>query len=177
VAKTIVLVTHDIDEAIKVGDRVAVFNQGGVLEQFAPPAELLTVPASPFVERFLGGERGLRRLGLSRVRDLIYGTGPVVSPNVDPDHGRAVADKAGTGFVVVLDGQHLLGWLWADELAAGGARPRPRPFRAVVSPDTAVREALDVIVLSRTRVAVVVDPDGGYQGMVTVDDIAEGLAR
>jgi osmoprotectant transport system ATP-binding protein len=176
VAKTVVLVTHDIDEAIKVGDRVAVFSQGGVLEQFAAPAELLTNPATPFVERFLGGERGLRRLGLSRVRDLVYGLGPVVGPGAELADGRAAADKAGTEFVVVVDGDDLLGWLWTDELAGGTARPQPHPFRAVVSPDTVVREALDVIVMSRTRVAVVVDDEGGYRGMVTVDDIAEGLA-
>jgi osmoprotectant transport system ATP-binding protein len=176
VAKTIVIVTHDIDEAIKLGDRVAVFNQGGVLEQYCPPGELLTSPASPFVEHFLGGERGLRRLGLARVRELVYGLGPVVAPDVSPRDGRAEADKCGTEFVVVLDGSRLLGWLWADELGEVASRRQPRPFRAVVSSDTAVREALDGIVLSRTRVAVVVD-DGVYQGMVTVDDISEGLTR
>ena len=176
-AKTIVLVTHDIDEAIKLADRVAVFNVGGVLEQYAPPAELLSRPASPFVEQFLGRERGLRRLALSRVRDLVYGIGPVVPRDVDADSGRAAADKAGTEFVVVVDDQRLLGWLWVEELERGSSRPEPRPFRVVVSPDTAVREALDVIVLSRTRIAVVVDGEGTYRGMVTVDDIAEGLAR
>ena len=176
VAKTIVVVTHDIDEAVKLGDRVAVFNQGGVLEQYCPPDELLSEPASPFVEQFLGAERGLRRLALSAVRDLVYGFGPVVAPHVSPSDARAQADKSGTDFVVVVDGHRLLGWWWVDEIAGPPGRPEPRPFRAVVDPDTAVREALDVIVLSRTRVAAVVD-DGAYRGMVTVDDISEGLAR
>ena len=61
-AKTILFVTHDIDEAIKMGDLVAVFRAGGVVEQFGPPAEILAAPASPFVARFVGADRGLKRL-------------------------------------------------------------------------------------------------------------------
>jgi osmoprotectant transport system ATP-binding protein len=61
---TIVFVTHDIDEAIKLGDRIAMFASGGHLAQYATPAELLSNPASPFVAEFLGGERTLRRLAL-----------------------------------------------------------------------------------------------------------------
>ena len=69
-AKTIVFVTHDIDEAIKLGDLVAVLQVGGVLAQFGPPSEILANPASPFVARFVGADRGLKRLSLTRVRDL-----------------------------------------------------------------------------------------------------------
>ncbi len=73
--KTIVFVTHDIDEAIKLGDRVVVLNVGGVVEQNASPAELLARPASPFVERFVGAQRGLRRLSLIRVGDVALDRG------------------------------------------------------------------------------------------------------
>ena len=69
-AKTILFVTHDIDEAIKMGDLVAVMEVGGRLAQFAPPAEILASPASEFVARFVGADRGLKRLSLSRVGDL-----------------------------------------------------------------------------------------------------------
>jgi osmoprotectant transport system ATP-binding protein len=68
--KTIVFVTHDIDEAVKMADRIAILNVGGVLEQYAPPAEILRAPANEFVTGFVGGERGIRRLGLIRVRDV-----------------------------------------------------------------------------------------------------------
>jgi osmoprotectant transport system ATP-binding protein len=67
--KTIVFVTHDIDEAVRIGDRVALLSQGGVLEQYARPVELLAHPASPFVAQFLGEGRMVRRLALLRVRD------------------------------------------------------------------------------------------------------------
>jgi osmoprotectant transport system ATP-binding protein len=76
VRKTIVFVTHDIDEAIKLADRVALLDVGGVLAQFGAPDELLRAPASPFVERFLGKERALRRLALKRVADAPLGALP-----------------------------------------------------------------------------------------------------
>jgi len=69
-AKTILFVTHDIDEAIKMGDLVAVMQVGGVLAQFGPPADVLASPASDFVARFVGADRGLKRLSLTRVGDL-----------------------------------------------------------------------------------------------------------
>jgi osmoprotectant transport system ATP-binding protein len=73
--KTIVFVTHDVDEAIKMADRVAILNVGGVLEQLAPPAEVLRAPASEFVARFVGTERSLKRLSLILVRDLTLAPG------------------------------------------------------------------------------------------------------
>jgi osmoprotectant transport system ATP-binding protein len=68
--KTIVFVTHDVDEAIKLGDRVVLMNVGGVVEQAAPPAELLARPANDFVKQFIGARRGLRRLSLIKVTDV-----------------------------------------------------------------------------------------------------------
>jgi osmoprotectant transport system ATP-binding protein len=82
--KTIVFVTHDVDEAIKMGDRMAILNVGGVLEQLAPPADVLRAPANDFVARFVGTERSLKRLSLIRVRDL------------DLDHPEASAGTTAT---------------------------------------------------------------------------------
>ncbi|HKG04335.1 MAG TPA: ABC transporter ATP-binding protein [Conexibacter sp.] len=70
VKKTIVFVTHDIDEAIKLGDRIAILREGGVLAQYAPPDELLAAPADDFVAQFVGVDRGLKRLALSRLVDV-----------------------------------------------------------------------------------------------------------
>ena len=70
IAKTILFVTHDIDEAIKMGDLVAVFQTGGILAQFGTPLEILAAPASEFVARFVGQDRGLKRLSLLRVSDV-----------------------------------------------------------------------------------------------------------
>jgi osmoprotectant transport system ATP-binding protein len=85
--KTVVFVTHDIDEAIKMGDRIAVMQEGGVLAQYAKPAELLMQPANEFVEDFVGADRALKRLALQRVRDVTLlpardgATGPEIAPD------------------------------------------------------------------------------------------------
>jgi osmoprotectant transport system ATP-binding protein len=70
IRKTVIFVTHDIDEAIKMGDRIAILHQGGVLAQYATPDELLASPANEFVERFVGADRGLKRLALRRVSEI-----------------------------------------------------------------------------------------------------------
>ena len=70
IRKTVIFVTHDIDEAIKMGDRIAILHQGGVLAQYATPDELLASPANEFVERFVGADRGLKRLSLRRVSEI-----------------------------------------------------------------------------------------------------------
>jgi osmoprotectant transport system ATP-binding protein len=85
--KTVVFVTHDIDEAIKVGDRIAVMQEGGVLAQYATPAELLMHPANAFVEDFVGADRALKRLSLQRVRelDLLPARDGAGGPPIAPD--------------------------------------------------------------------------------------------
>lgn len=110
VRKTIVFVTHDIDEAIKLADQVALLDVGGVLAQFGPPDELLRAPASPFVEQFLGNERALRRLALRRVADAALGPVPNTRdgiPTVSHNAGLREALDAlvaqGVPTVIVVD--------------------------------------------------------------------------
>ncbi|MFL5840114.1 MAG: ABC transporter ATP-binding protein, partial [Thermoleophilaceae bacterium] len=80
IRKTVVFVTHDIDEALKMGDRIAVMKEGGHLAQYAAPQELLERPADEFVESFVGADRGLKELALHRVRELELGPVRVGSP-------------------------------------------------------------------------------------------------
>ncbi|HYF45332.1 MAG TPA: ABC transporter ATP-binding protein, partial [Acidimicrobiales bacterium] len=176
VRKTIVLVTHDIDEAIKLGDQIAVLNVGGVLEQAAPPEEMLRAPANEFVADFLGQERGLKRLGLLTVDEAELVEGPVVPADADADAARQVMAEHKVDWVGVVDRERLLGWVSAANLnGTTMGEAELRPFAATVSPDAALREALDVIVGAQTRVAVVEDADDRYLGMLTIEQIAGGL--
>src|SRR3990170_921835 len=109
--KTIVFVTHDIDEAIKMADRIAMLNVGGVLEQFAPPERILREPANAFVEEFVGAERGLKRLALIKVADIDVDQGPVISPGDDPELARNVIRELGFGWASVIEDGELLGWV------------------------------------------------------------------
>jgi osmoprotectant transport system ATP-binding protein len=179
VHKTIVLVTHDIDEAIKLGDCIALLQVGGVLAQFGPPADVLRSPANDFVRRFLGEERALKRMALLKVSDVELGSGPVVAVDSSPDEARTVMKQHGVDWVGLRDGERLLGWVWASDLDSTSqlGHLTPQRFAAWVTPDTALREALDVIVDSRTRVAVVLDGADRYLGMLTIDEIAEGMMK
>jgi osmoprotectant transport system ATP-binding protein len=179
VRKTVVLVTHDTDEAIKLADRIAILNVGGVLEQYAPPAELLRHPANAFVESFLGQERALRRMALLTVADADPQRGSVVAASATAEEVRAFMAERHLEWVGVVDGDRLLGWL-DDEIlgrspTAGAAGPRP--FATQVNASTGLREALDQIVQSATRVAVVRDAHDRYVGMVTIEDIAKAMER
>lgn len=115
VRKTIVFVTHDIDEAIKLGDRVALLSTGGVLQQYASPAELLARPASAFVESFLGEARMVRRLSLIRLRDVALMPVNGAAPATHVDAGGTLRDaldavlRSGDGSVAVVDGDRVLG--------------------------------------------------------------------
>jgi osmoprotectant transport system ATP-binding protein len=189
VHKTIVIVTHDIDEAVKLADRVAIMNVGGILEQYATPDELLSAPADAFVASFLGRERGLRRLALRAVSDITPIEGPALPQDATIDQALAKMTQFGTPWVAVVDGTHLLGWVGRDviERARTAAAARkvalgdlPREsFVSRVSPSTPLREALDVIVNARSRMAVVVDDTDldqpAYLGMITIDEVAGGL--
>jgi osmoprotectant transport system ATP-binding protein len=129
VRKTIVLVTHDIDEAVRMGDRIAVLSQGGTLQQYAPPAELLSAPANDFVREFIGSDRGIKRLTVTPIP-----VDALTEPGIEDDETPAVPADAslrdalaalldgGTGRVVVTgaDGRPL-GVLTPTAIALAGA--------------------------------------------------------
>ena len=175
--KTIVFVTHDIDEAIKMSDRMAILNVGGVIEQHAPPEEILRQPANAFVKDFVGFERGLKRLALVRVAGIEVENGPVVAPGATPDQALAAMERSGFDWVSVVDGGELLGWVDRDMLegqrTVGDAGPRR--FSAYVTADSSLREALDSIVSSRTQVAVVVTEGQRYRGILTLDRVSREI--
>ena len=118
--KTVIFVTHDVDEAIKMADRIAILQRGGVLAQYDTPAAILANPASEFVERFVGADRGLKRLSLGRVRDLEV---------IEPVIVHAGEDRAGVRRR--LDGAEPLHYalLVDDDGPAAGLDRRARPRR------------------------------------------------
>jgi osmoprotectant transport system ATP-binding protein len=175
--KTTVFVTHDIDEAIKMADRIAILNVGGVLEQYATPEEILRAPANDFVERFVGPERGLKRLALMKVSDIGVEEGPAVSSSSSAEEALKVMDTSGFEWVSVVDDGELRGWV--DRAALQGADrvgdAEARKFSAYVTKDSTLRKALDSIVTSRTNVAVVASEGQRYLGILTIERISREI--
>jgi osmoprotectant transport system ATP-binding protein len=177
--KTIVFVTHDIDEAIKMADRIAILNTSAVVEQFAPPAQILRKPANPFVERFVGAERGLKRLALIKVAEIQVEDGPVVPPDASMDDAEREMLRSGFDWTSVVDRGELLGWVNRSMLdgAAHVGEAGPRPFSAHVTVNHSLRQALDSIVTSSTNVAVVVDGANRYVGILTLNRLSQEVAQ
>jgi osmoprotectant transport system ATP-binding protein len=175
--KTIVLVTHDIDEAIILGDRIAILNVGGILEQFDAPGEILTRPANSFVESILGRDRGIKRLSLLPIAGVDLEPGPVVAPGASAQDARSVMEHYGTDWFGIADGETMVGWHWASDLTdAVVPTTGARSFSSQLRRGDSLRDALDVIVTSHTRAAPVFDGDR-YVGMLTAESIAAELAR
>ena len=179
VHKTIVFVTHDIDEAITMGDRIAILSEGGVLEQFDTPEAILADPANDFVADFLGGERGLKQLALMTVTDVRADPGPVARPGDSRVRAREIAAGAGTGWVVVVghDG-YLRGWLDLDEIDEEVPADGLSRFSLRLKATDTLRTALDAMVTSRTGVAVRVraEDDGDrYEGILTQEILTAEL--
>jgi osmoprotectant transport system ATP-binding protein len=178
IAKTILFVTHDIDEAIKMGDLVAVFQQGGKVAQFGTPAELLARPASEFVARFVGADRGLKRLSLSRVRDL--GMHPAVvgrigEPAADARR-RAMLDPF--PYLLIVNAEdHPLGWLRDAEIPGDGVLDEAMaiPMSPLISVETTLKDALSMMLDADVQAGIVVDRGGRLVGLVTLEAIAAFL--
>jgi osmoprotectant transport system ATP-binding protein len=176
--KTIVLVTHDIEEAIKVGDLVALFRPHGTLAQVAPPQELLAAPADDYVAGFVGFDRGIRGLSFVPADRLVLDSDPLLPA----DATVAAARSSGQEWICVTDADRRpVGWVAPVTL---GALPGDTPLSQVqtqpvghvftVGADS-LRAALDAAVLSPAGQAVGVDADGRVLGVATFDQLRAAI--
>ncbi|MDT7555710.1 MAG: osmoprotectant transport system ATP-binding protein [Pseudonocardiales bacterium] len=176
--KTIVFVTHDIDEAIKLGDKVAVFRVGGILAQYDEPGALLARPADDFVDNFVGRDRGYRGLGFRSGDGLPVGELHTVAVG---SSSAAVRAEVGHGWALVLDAaKRPQGWLRVADLPAGDGPISADGLVAGGSlynteSDT-LRGALDAALSSPSGLGVAVDAAGAVVGSVTADDVLRALA-
>jgi osmoprotectant transport system ATP-binding protein len=181
--KTVVLVTHDVEEAIKVGDLVAVFRPGGHLAQVDTPERLLGAPVDDYVQDFVGFDRGIRRLSFFPAAGLELETETVLPASTTAANAVAIAKRAGEPWVLVTDSGRggPLGWaaladleLHPAESALGDMRLAPvgHSFR----PDSdSLRAALDATILSRTERAVAVDDAGQVLGTTSYERLRDAI--
>ncbi|MEC5192589.1 MULTISPECIES: ABC transporter ATP-binding protein [unclassified Arthrobacter] len=165
-AKTIVFVTHDIDEATVLGDKVAVFGVGGRLAQYAAPEEILRAPASDFVASFVGRDRGFRHLAFSPSDGVTVHPARTTTPGELQQGGNV----SGEWQLVVDDAMRPLGWSGPGD--GSGTVPGGSLFR---KGDT-LRRALDAALSSPSGLGVAVDADGQVAGVITAEEVLAVIA-
>jgi osmoprotectant transport system ATP-binding protein len=173
--KTIVFVTHDIDEAVKLGDAIAVFGTGGTLQQYAAPARLLSNPANDFVADFIGSDRGYRLMQFFSAKTLrLQPVRTVTEDELDvlylaPDEWRLVTRGDGSPFGWIdADGtdRYREGHSLYDSVTAGGS---------LFHPDGTLRAALDAALSSPSGIGVAVDVDGAVVGGAPAEDVVDEM--
>ena len=177
-AKTIVFVTHDIDEAIKMGDLVAVMRLGGHLAQFAPPAEILANPASDFVAQFVGADRGLKRLSLTTLRGLELRPAIVARAGDAAAEARARILADPFPYLLLVDAVNRpIGWLNQGNVPQTGTltEDMAEAESPVLGLRTTLKDALSQLLAADVMAAVVVDEEERVLGLVTVEQIAAAL--
>jgi osmoprotectant transport system ATP-binding protein len=171
VKKTVVFVTHDVDEAVKLGDRIAVMRQGGYLEQYAAPADILGAPATDFVADFVGADRGLKRLTVTRIDLSTLEQPPQVRPGASAEEVRAAVIGTDSRWAVVVDAdQRLHGYVAADR--PGDVRRLP----AWVDANSTLKDALGEMLLSDAAWVAVLDGER-YLGIMSPNALVSAFRQ
>lgn len=178
--KTIVFVTHDIDEAIKMGDRIAILREGSEIAQLDTPENILTEPADDFVESFLGSGAILKGLTLKKVRDIELQPITTLKAPVLRDKAIKSINENNDTFAILLDhNDHPLRWL--DERALNRTNQpiekSGRPIAVFIQPEDTLQDALSAMLQSSVGMSVVVDRRGKYLGCCTIESLAKLLVH
>lgn len=178
--KTIVFVTHDIDEAIKMGDRIAILREGSEIAQLDTPENILTEPADDFVESFLGSGAILKGLTLKKVRDIQLQPITTLKAPVLRDKAIQSINENNDSFAILLDhNDHPLRWL--DERALNRTNQpiekSGRPIAVFIQPEDTLQDALSAMLQSSVGMSVVVDRRGKYLGCCTIESLAKLLVH
>jgi osmoprotectant transport system ATP-binding protein len=176
VRKTVVFVTHDIEEAIKLGTRIAILDVGGVLQQYDTPAELLAHPANPMVADFVGADRALKRLKVTRIPLDGVTVPPKVAPSASLEEARAVMVREGTDWLAVVDESGALrGEITAADVdGTGVVSAHARRVEAWINVDDSLEAALAATLLTESGRVAVVDGER-FLGILTPDAIHRAL--
>ena len=177
--KTIVCVTHDIDEAIKLGDRIVILREGAQIAQYDTPENVLAAPADDFVSDFVGSGSTLKQLSLARVADVALSEWTTARVGEDTAEAVARAERAGHGSVVVLDGRgRPLGWPWLRQLRSRPTVPSydPEALHTLDSRAT-LNDALDTMLTSTHGGAVVTGDRDQFLGVVDFTSVTDHMRQ
>ena len=177
--KTIVCVTHDFDEAVKLGDWIAIFDEGAQLVQYDTPERILGNPANEFVENFIGAGAGLKQLSLTRVADVAMADAVLARPGEAAAAVLARIKTAGHGHVVVVDSRDRpIQWLSRRKLSrleTIGALPTPD--LPVVGSRATLSDALDTMLVSSAGAALVTGRRDVFKGVIDIKTVMDAIGR
>lgn len=177
--KTIVFVTHDFNEAVKLGDRIAVLGNSSRVLQYDTPAAILAGPADETVAGFVGADAALKQLTLVRVADVELGSCPTAAQDDPVDTLRAALAAQEWKWGLILDSDHRpLRWVSEPHLAhAHSLHDAGVPVTGTVTADSTLQAALETLLAESTANAVVTGPRGEYAGLVAIDTLVAHLSR
>ena len=175
--KTIVCVTHDFDEAVKLGDWIAVFDEGARIVQYDTPEQILANPANEFVENFIGSGAGLKQLNFARVKDVEMRPGVIGRPDQKPAEVLELVTLAERRNAVILDERDRpLAWLSREQLKRMTELPRTRDENLpLVSTGSTLNDALDSMLQASTGSAIVVGNRAQFQGLISVETVMNAI--
>ncbi len=177
VQKTIVFVTHDFDEAVKLGDWIVIFSEGAHIVQYDSPERILNSPANSFVEDFIGAGAGLKQLTLNRVRDVELAQFVTGSPGEKAANVLSRIKEAGHGHAVILD-EHKrpINWLSKRQLSRLEVIPtKPEDDLPLVTEGSTLSDALDTMLVSSSGAALVTGRRKAFVGVITVEVVMEAI--
>jgi osmoprotectant transport system ATP-binding protein len=178
--KTIVFVTHDIDEAIKMGDRIAILGERSVIRQIDTPERILAYPVDEFVDDFIGSGSTLKGLNFERVSDLDLTPYPTMRVGESPQTGLRTLDEARREWILLLDQQERpLRWLRHTDLERGDGdlSERGQHITNQVEPNATRHDTLEEMLRTSSGTCAVVDNRGHFRGVVEINDLTEVIRR
>jgi len=179
IQKTIIFVTHDIDEAIKMGDKIVILRDASHIAQYDTPENILTNPADEYVSDFIGSGASLKRLNLTRIRDVAMATDTPTGLVTDSAETlRRTLDASEWSAVLLLDEQRRpQRWVNAEDLRRPGfdGTRMGLEARAVVPPQATLSDALNELIVSNGGCAIVAGDDGAYLGVVDLEAIMSAV--
>jgi len=178
IKKTIAFVTHDINEAIKMGDKIALLREGELV-QFGDPATLLNAPKDEFVRNFVGADRSLKGLRLHRVRDIMQESPQIVKLVENPVEVKARMERDKLKWAMLVDDQNrFLGWVTYEDLREDKPiREIIQPAAVTAAPETPLNEALSMMLNSAIGNLAVLDEEKRLLGVLTFENIREVLGQ
>ena len=178
IKKTIVFVTHDIDEAVKMGDRIAILGERSVVQQYDTPQSILTRPANEFVRDFVGAGAAIRRLSLSPVDCVEWADWPVAQLPADAREVREALSRSDKNAVLLLDeSQRPVRWIDARDLERTErlTADTGSPALPTIHSKTSLHSALDEMLKSGYGSVIITDVDGRFEGVIDLETVMKAV--